>query len=60
MAIKRAFAWFYGCVSRMSGWFMRTLQVVWDGVVLMREGRECLFFCMQILPYNYYLVYLLY
>ncbi len=37
---------------------MRTLQAVRDGVVLMCEGRECLFFCMQILPYSYYLVYL--
>ena len=49
---------FYGCVSRMSGRFMRTLQAVRDGVVLMCEGRECLFFSMQILPYSYYLVYL--
>lgn len=42
----------------MSGCFMRTLQAVRDGVVLMCEGRECLFFSMQILPYSYYLVYL--
>lgn len=49
---------FYGCVRRMSGRFMRTLQAVRDGVVLMCEGHECLFFSMQILPYSYYLVYL--
>ena len=29
---------FYGCVSRMTGRFMRTLQAVRDGVVLMCEG----------------------